>query len=103
MSSGDQGIQKKSGGRFQKVQAGDPSNAPTPQDDDMEFEADPFIDTGNYKADFASFMMNTMIYKLTRVLGFDTVLLMSKDGENLYLLIRAEEKDLKKLAHQQEF
>lgn len=101
MKQGDQGILKKSGGRFQKASA---TEAPqTPGNDDMEFEADPFVDTGNYKADFASFMMNTMIYKLTRVLGFDTVLLMSKDGKNLYLLLRAEEKDLKKLAHQQEF
>ena len=61
---------------------------------------DKFIDTQNYKADFQSFIMNVIIYKLTRVLGFDTVLLMSTSGKHLYLLVRAEEKDLKKLCQQ---
>ena len=99
MAGNEKGILKKSGGRFHKVgSADDPQTSGNV--DDFEFEADPYVDTGNYKADFASFMMNTMIFKLTRVLGFDTVLLMSKDGKNLYLLVRAEEKDLKKLAHQ---
>ena len=64
---------------------------------------DKFIDTNNYKADYQSFILNCIIYKLSKVLGFDTVLLLSNNGKHLFLLVRSDEKDLKRLAQQQDF
>ena len=37
------------------------------------------------------------------MLGFDSVLLLSKTGKYIFLLIRSDDKDLKKLAQQQEY
>jgi len=42
--------------------------------------------------------MNALLYKISRVLGFDSVLLLSKTGKYIFLLIRADDKDFKKLA-----
>lgn len=62
---------------------------------ELSFEMDKFVDTNNYSADYQNFMLNCIIYKVSRVLGFDTVLLLSNNGKYLFLLVRADEKDLK--------
>ena len=64
------GLMKTGGGRFVKP---DRRN----ETDDARFEKEKFIDSGNFKADYQSFVMNVILYKLTRILGFDTALLMS--------------------------
>lgn len=98
-SGEDDKLVRRGGKRFVRP---DEMDGAVEEDEDSEagFEKEPFIDTQKYDADFASFMLNSIIYKLTRVLDFDTVLLLSKSGEHLYLLVRAEEKDLKKLSQQ---
>jgi hypothetical protein len=58
-------------------------------------DIDPFIDSRVYLSDFSTLVLNAMIYRLNKILGFETILLMSNSGRNLYLLIRATTGDLK--------
>jgi hypothetical protein len=69
--------------------------------DDMDVE--PFIDTKIYLSDFSTLMMNAIIYRLNKVLGFETMLLISHKGDNLYLLIKASEGDLRVHAQKQKY
>lgn len=69
--------------------------------DDMD--AEPFIDTKIYLSDFTTLMLNAIIYRLNKLLGFETLLLISHKGNNLYLLIKASEGDLREQAQKQEY
>lgn len=53
-----------------------------------------FFDTRMYLSDFSNLILNAIIYKLNKILGFETLLLISKSGEDLYLMIRASDGDL---------
>lgn len=64
-------------------------------DDTNEEDQDPFIDTRVYCADFTTLILNAIIYRLNKHLGFETLLLMSKSGRDLYLLISASPGDLR--------
>jgi hypothetical protein len=69
--------------------------------DDMDVE--PFIDTKVYLSDFSTLMLNAIIYRLNKLLGFETMLLISHKGDNLYLLIKASEGDLRVHAQKQKY
>jgi hypothetical protein len=47
--------------------------------------------------------MNAIIYRLNKLLGFETMLLISHKGDNLYLLIKASEGDLRVHAQKQKY
>lgn len=66
-------------------------------------DVDPFLDTRDYCSDFSSMMLNAIIYRLNKVLGFETLLLMSKSGRDLYLLITASTGDLRTHAQNQDY
>lgn len=68
-----------------------------------EEECEPFMDTRMYLADFSTLMLNALIYRLNKVLGFETLLIISKSGKDLYLLIRASPGDLRVHAQNQEY
>lgn len=69
--------------------------------DDMDIE--PFIDTKVYLSDYSTLMINAIIYRLNKLLGFETMLLISHKGDNLYLLIKASEGDLRVQAQKQKY
>ena len=64
-------------------------------------EDEPYIDTRIYLSDFSTLMLNALIYRMNKVLGFETMLIISKSGRHLYLLIRASTGDLKVHAQNQ--
>jgi len=66
-------------------------------------EVEPYIDTRMYLADFSNLILNALIYRLNKVLGFETLLIISKNGKDLYLLIRASTGDLRVHAQNQEY
>ena len=68
-----------------------------------EADYDPYVDTRMYCADFSTMILNAMIYRLNRVLGFETCLLMSKTGASLYLLVKGNPGELRLHAQDQEY
>lgn len=71
--------------------------------DTDEEDLDPFVDTREYCADFTTLTLNALIYRLNKILGFQTLLLVSKSGRDLYLLINAGTDDLKRHAQEQHY
>jgi hypothetical protein len=68
-----------------------------------ETEKESYIDSNeNMSKDFSNIMLNGIIYKLNKILGFETLLLFSESGEFIYLLIRATEEELRILAQDQD-
>ena len=68
-----------------------------------EEDYDPYVDTKLYCADFSTMILNAMIYRLNRVLGFETCLIMSKTGKYLYLLVKGNPGELRMHAQNQEY
>lgn len=66
-------------------------------------DLDKFIDTRVYLSDLKTMMLNALIYRMNKVLGFETLLLMSRSGKEMYLLIKASNGDLKKHAQDQQY
>lgn len=98
MDEEGQGIWRNHGGRFIRQQ-----NELIDYDEDDEIWPEKYVDSKHYLSDFQSFIINVLLYKLSRVLGFDSVLLLSWTGKYIFLLIRSDDKDLKKLAQSQEY
>lgn len=68
-----------------------------------ELDMDCFIDRKTYLTDISTLFLNAIIYRLNKVLGFETLLLMSKSGKSLYLCIKASYGDLKVHAQIQQY
>lgn len=85
----------------EEVHAGHMQEMSVHDTDDMDTE--PFIDTKIYLSDFTTLMLNAIIYRLNKLLGFETLLMVSHKGNNLYLLIKASEGDLREQAQKQEY
>lgn len=85
----------------EEVHAASIQNMSIHDTDDMDVE--PFIDTKVYLSDFSTLMLNAIIYRLNKLLGFETMLLISHKGDNLYLLIKASEDDLRVQAQKQKY
>ena len=60
-------------------------------------------DTGNLCADFYGMIYAVVLQKLNRVLNYDTRSVLSRDGRHIFLLVHADENDLKASAEDQEY
>ena len=60
-------------------------------------------DTGNVCADLFGLIFAVLLHKLSRVLNYDTRSVLSRDGKHIFLLVHADENDLKASAEDQEY
>ena len=62
-----------------------------------------WIDTGPRPKDVTSLILNILIYKFMHHLSLDCKLIMKRDGKSILILIRADEKDLKRVAEYEKY
>ena len=62
-----------------------------------------WIDNGGEPKDLTSLMLNILVYKLGVGLSLDSKLVMSGDGKFIFVCIRGDIKDLKRVAEEEEF
>ena len=60
-------------------------------------------DTGSVARDFSTLIRNVILVKLTRHLGLNARLLLSKSGKKIFIVIFADEADLKTEAERDDY
>ena len=60
-------------------------------------------DTGKMSTDFMSIVLQIFLFKLNRVLNLDSRTIVSRAGDLLFVVVRADEQDLKTAAEDQEY
>jgi hypothetical protein len=61
-----------------------------------------YKDSGNTTLDFQGVIFNVIMTKICKVLNYDTKAFMSRSGKNIFILMAADEEDLKAGAENQE-
>lgn len=72
------------------------------EDEDSMFQAK-WIDHGSKPRDLTTLVMNIFLRKLNVGLSLETAQLFSLDGNSIYIVVKADQLDLKKMAEESEY
>jgi len=89
-------VPKYKGGRFVRIKS-------TEDDNNKNIARAKWYDTGARPRDCMSLFFNILAHRLSTVVSLDYRFIMSSNGKNIYLVIKADEKDLAKVAEQEKY
>lgn len=98
--SEDQKVKKYKGGRFEKIEEPeeDENNLEVKKDDkELDLSAK-WIDHGSTPRDVTTLIFNIFLHKINVGLSLESRTMMSVSGSHIYIVVRADEGDLKKTA-----
>lgn len=95
---GDKKVKKYKGGRFERIVVPEEDNKLEPKKE-KEVDLTPqWIDHGPIPKDVTTLIFNIFLHKINVGLSLESRTLMSVSGDNIYIVVRADEGDLKKTA-----
>ena len=102
-------VKKFKGGRFTKIeekeegeQAGLTDRQKEEKEDEIRIKPK-WIDNGAKPTDLAGLVFNIFLYKINIGLRLDSRSIMSLNGDTIYVVIKADDNDLRRAAEQSEF
>lgn len=102
MCDQDRKIKKYKGGRFVKIE--DEKEGDKDKKKEEEFDISPkWIDNGPYPKDLSTLVYNIFLYRINVGLSLESRTVMSVDGSHIYIVIRADELDLKRVAEESKY
>lgn len=97
-------VKKFKGGRFEKIEQKQPEEGEEEKPKTVEDEISPkWIDHGPKPRDVAGLIFNIFLHKINVGLSLESRTIMSIDGSSIYVVVKADDLDLKRTAEANNF